>query len=110
VLSAVLNKETEHWIVVVYIDDVLIGAVDNDALVQAWAWVLTQCAAHKITISAPKTSLGAHEIEALGAVVAHQSIQAPVNGSDAGTLSPIQILSRPARLTVCWREVVGYLL
>jgi hypothetical protein len=75
VLSAVLNKETEHWIVVVYIDDVLIGAVDNDALVQAWAWVLTQCAAHEITISAPKTSLGAHEIEALGAVVAYQSIR-----------------------------------
>jgi hypothetical protein len=77
VLSSVLDKRTERWSVIVYIDDVLIGAVDSSAFIEAWHHVLTQCSLHKITISAPKTLLAAHEIEALGTLVAHNSIKPP---------------------------------
>jgi hypothetical protein len=77
VLSAVLDKHTERWTVVVYIDDVLIGAVDSAAFIEAWHHVLTQCSLHKITITAPKTQLAAREIEALGALVSHNSIKPP---------------------------------
>ena len=35
VLSAVLDKHSERWTVIVYIDDVLIGAVDSAAFIEA---------------------------------------------------------------------------
>ena len=76
-MNQFVKKQTQRYDVLPYIDDILIGADTLDDLLVAFAELMTTIDDLQITLSAPKTVIAAAEIDALGAVVSHNTVTPP---------------------------------